>query len=291
MNKFRNHSAASQQHEHNLIRHYETLLTARESPILSADLVSGPDVSRAVARATHLLQAMLHTMLGEEIPPDADPLLLEYYPRDDEELDPASQAAQLESLLPLIEAAFPSNEDAPDWAQERETEIARLEAENAAMRRSLGIDPETLAECGVAAELEADLIRERQRGIYATLTRRRNESQGGGSAMNGNNAGYQYWDGNNNNAQPQQMAPPTQGQPFTPMSGAPLQRVGDMQAQPGMRASAGPGTRRPGMFGAGRGVVPPVASQAGGGGNGLWGSQPPLWQAAGSITGIDFSGR
>ncbi|KAK7063862.1 hypothetical protein R3P38DRAFT_3382606 [Favolaschia claudopus] len=282
MTKFRNHALATQQHELNLTRHYEALLLTRETQNLSIDLASGTDLARSLQRVSQLLRGMLRSMAGEETDfanPDPD------YDGGESGVgfvDPSDLEALVNALDEVGQPGYAGTEGREDWAFERECEITRLEQENAELRRMLGIDPESLAASGVNLDMERD------RGRYASLlsSRRRSGSgHGHGHMQQGSGDGprMSYWDANNggngnggNNMQQQQQQQQyqhqqqQQQQQQQQMSGAPLQRAMDLQ--PGMRI--GQATRRPGMFGAGRGMIPGGLGPAPGQSS-LWNSQPP----------------
>ncbi|KAJ7103139.1 hypothetical protein B0H15DRAFT_811100 [Mycena belliarum] len=295
MTKFRNHALATQQHELNLTRHYEALLLTRETQNLSLDLASGTDLARSLQRVSQLLRGMLRSMAGEDTDlhnPDPD------YDGGESGvgfIDPSDLQALVNTLDETGQAGYAGTDGREDWAFEREYEIARLEQENAELRRMLGIDPASLAASGVSLDFE------REPGRYASILSARRRS-GSGHMQQGSGDGprMSYWDNNGGNVQHQQQQQQQQHQHYQQqqqqqLSGAPLQRAMDLQ--PGMRV--GQGTRRPGMFGAGRGMVPgalgPSPSPPGPGS--LWSNQPqspaPMgerpWQTQGGVTGIEFS--
>ncbi|KAJ7508683.1 hypothetical protein B0H11DRAFT_38956 [Mycena galericulata] len=282
MAKFRNHALATQQHELNLTRHYEALLLTRETQNLSLDLASGTDIARSLQRVAQLLRGMLRSMAGEDTdqpPPDGD-----------EEgsvgfIDPSELEALVNALDERDQPGYAGTEGREDWAFERECEITRLEEENAALRRLLGIDPESLAASGVNVDLE------REPGRYASiLSARRRSGSGHVQQGSGDGSRMSYWENNGGNPQQQQQQQQQQYQQQQQMSGAPLQRAMDLQ--PGMRM--GQGTRRPGIFGAGRGMLPgglsPGPSPTGPGS--LWPPSAPAperpWQGPGGVTGMEF---
>ncbi|KAJ7492222.1 hypothetical protein FB451DRAFT_1217454 [Mycena latifolia] len=292
MAKFRNHALATQQHELNLTRHYETLLLTRETQNLSLDLASGTDLARSLQRVSQLLRGMLRSMAGEDTDlPNPDP---DYDGGESGAgfIDPSDLQALVNALDETGQGGYAGTEGREDWAFERECEIARLEQENAELRRLLGIDPESLAASGVNLDFE------REPGRYASILSARRRS-GSGHVQQGSGDGprMSYWDNNGGNGQQQQQQQQQQQyqQQQQQLSGTPLQRAMDLQ--PGMRM--GQGSRRPGMFGAGRGMVPgalgPGPSPPGPGS--LWSNQPPSpapmgerpWQAPGGVTGIEFS--
>ncbi|KAF7307316.1 hypothetical protein MIND_00525600 [Mycena indigotica] len=241
MAKFRNHALASQQYELNLTRHYEALLLTRETQTLSHDLASSSEITHSVQRIAHLLRATLQVMAGEDPDPE-----LEY--EAGEYIDP-------NELLSLVDAL----DNPEDWAVEREAEISRLEQENAALRRMLGIDPETLEANGVSVEVDREPAR------YALMLSRRRSASGDGPRMS-------YWD--NGQAQQQQTQQQQQQQQQQQMQQQQQQQRA-MDMQPMMRA--GQANRRPGMFGAGagRGVIPGAMGAPPQGP--MW-NPPPTWQ-------------
>ncbi|KAJ7665364.1 hypothetical protein DFH06DRAFT_1187127 [Mycena polygramma] len=276
MAKFRNHALATQQHELNLTRHYEALLLTRETQNLSQDLASGTDIARALQRVSHLLRGMLRSMAGE----DTDLPNPDDYDGSDGSLgfvDPSDLQALINALDETGQPGYTGTDGREDWAFERECEIARLEQENAELRRLLGIDPESLAASGVNIDLE------REPGRYASiLSSRRRSVSGHVHQGSGDGPRMSYWETNGNQQQQQQYQ----------QQGAPLQRAMDLQ--PGMRA--GQGSRRPGMFGAGRGMIPGGLGPAPPGTNSLWSNQAPPsqgperpWQSPGGVTAVDFS--
>ncbi|KAF7347479.1 hypothetical protein MVEN_01504100 [Mycena venus] len=269
MAKFRNHALATQQHELNLTRHYEALLLTRETQNLSMDLASGTDLARSLQRVSQLLRGMLRSMAGEDTDlPNPDP---DY---DGGEsgvgfVDPSDLEALVNALDETGQPGYTGTEGREDWAFERECEITRLEQENAELRRLLGIDPESLAASGVNLDFE------REPGRYASILSARRRS-GSGHMQQGSGDGprVSYWDtagGNGNTQQQQQQFQQQQQQ----LAGAPLQRAMDLQ--PGMRMGQ-QGSRRPGMFGAGRGMIPGGLGPAPGQGS-LWSNQPPPAQS------------
>ncbi|KAJ7269320.1 hypothetical protein B0H12DRAFT_1095213 [Mycena haematopus] len=283
MVKFRNHALATQQHELNLTRHYEALLLTRETQNLSMDLASGTDLARSLQHVSQLLRGMLRSMAGEDtdlLSPDPD------YDGGESGagfVDPSDLEALVNALDETGQPGYTGTNGREDWAFERECEIVRLEQENAELRRMLGIDPESLAASGVNLDLE------REPGRYASILSARRRS-GSGHAQQGSGDGprVSYWDtvGGNGNGQPQQFQQPQQQ-----LAGAPLARAMDLQ--PGMRMAQA--SRRPGMFGAGRGMIPGGLGPAPPGQGSLWSNQPPQpgpdrpWQSPGGVTGMEFS--
>ncbi|KAF8204292.1 hypothetical protein K438DRAFT_1580123 [Mycena galopus ATCC 62051] len=287
MAKFRNHALATQQHELNLTRHYEALLLTRETQNLSMDLASGTDLARSLQHVSQLLRGMLRSMAGEDTEDAAD------YGGDEHGggfVDPSDLEALVNALDERGQPGYTGTEGREDWAFERECEIARLEQENAELRRLLGIDPESLAASGVNLDLE------REPGRYASiLSARRRSGSGHMQQGSGDAPRVSYWEtngngnGNGQQQQQQQQQFQQQQQPQQQLGGAPLARAMDLQ--PGMRM--GQGTRRPGMFGAGRGMIPGGLGPAPG--SSLWSNQPPQpgpdrpWQSPGGVTSMEFS--
>lgn len=100
-----------QEHELNLIREYESALVAKETEVMTEDLNTNMAFSASLSRLGQNLRRTMRALNGEECPPDGI----------DDESDMAAVAAA-------------------DWALDRESELARLERENAELRRMLGID-------------------------------------------------------------------------------------------------------------------------------------------------------
>jgi hypothetical protein len=228
---------------------------------------------------------MLRSMAGEDTDlPNPDP---DYDGGESSVgfVDPSDLEALVNALDETGQPGYTGTEGREDWAFERECEIARLEQENAELRRLLGIDPESLAASGVNLDFE------REPGRYASILSARRRS-GSGHMQQGSGDGprMSYWETNGGNGNVQQQQ---QYQQQQQMAGAPLQRAMDLQ--PGMRI--GQGSRRPGMFGAGRGMIPGGLGPAPPSPGSLWSNQaqPPApgperpWQSPGGVTGIDFS--
>lgn len=225
-------------------------------------------------------------MAGE--PPVHDPVYLHQISGSDyDESDASLPPVEPSELLALIEAihesgrGYPGMEGREDWALERECEIHRLERENDELRRSLGIDPDSIAASGI--DMEAEIARMDAPRHPELSERRRNghSQQGSGDRWEPRPS---YWDGNGNgggNGGQQHQAfqpPPPPPPPNTITGGAPLQRAMDLPG--GMRMMQG---RRSGIFGGGqqpRGLVirgassvsipvpPPTSSLS------LWSNQP-----------------
>ncbi|KAF5392438.1 hypothetical protein D9757_002237 [Collybiopsis confluens] len=236
MVKFRNHSLAAQQHELTLARHYEALILAHQTQDISSDLASTANMTESLQRISRYLRDLLLAMASENI--DLDPHLAEH----EGFVDPAELLALIESSANPgddsdSDSLHPEFEIRPDWAQERENDIARLEKENERLRKVLGIDSDTIAASGV--DMEAELQRMNQ-GRHPELRDRRRDasghlsvSGGGGdqwersfSQMNINNQQMYMWDGPKNpgNSSNQPPLPPQYTQEIPLLGGAPLQR-------------------------------------------------------------------
>lgn len=143
MAKFRGHAVAAQQHEQTMIRHYETLLASRPELDGGVSFAHNP---AHLDQLAHHLRLALRALQGSDAGPDpAFSNELSAFDSDSEH--PASSDPSLEDP-----AAGPA-----DWAVERELEIARLEQENADLRRVLGIDgpisPEEARDMGLGMGL------------------------------------------------------------------------------------------------------------------------------------------
>ncbi|KAG6854142.1 hypothetical protein C0991_010053 [Blastosporella zonata] len=250
MSKFRNHALAAQRHELTLTRHYETLLHTREAYSQSSDLLTSTEMGYLLHRLSHHLRGLMRSLAGE--PPDPkDPLYDEHdmdlYPESPAEGDEPVSLSELEALLNALNVE--GEEERPDWALERETEISRLEEENKLLRRMLGIDEESMAEKGVVLDPVRD-----DPSRFAKLVPKRIQ-EGGDPRMRPG-----YWDDRERDVQigPGQMMHSQHdfGQGMHQMY--PGQRVLELQAldlQSGMRAGArGPGQgTKAGIIGRGRG--------------------------------------
>ncbi|KDR85558.1 hypothetical protein GALMADRAFT_132240 [Galerina marginata CBS 339.88] len=272
MSKFRNHALAAQQHEFTLTRHYEALLTSRDSQTLSSDLTINPNMAQSLQRLSHYLRGLMKTMAGENYDPyqNVDP---DYDGLGIEAVDLQELTTLLESLDERSTAGYPGTEGRQDWAIERECEISRLEQENEELRQMLGIDEANMTARGVTLDL--DRVESGRNSTYLSSSRRVppvNELYSHRPS---------YWENN----------------------GQPLQRAMDLQ--PGMRA--GPQARRTGIFGAGQ----QRGGFLGGVGRGMsvsvsgtpinasaWSNQPttPIpahnersWQLQGGSSGLDLN--
>ncbi|KAG6874393.1 hypothetical protein C0995_015129 [Termitomyces sp. Mi166 len=251
MSKFRNHALAAQRHELTLTRHYETLLQARETQSMSSDLLSSTEMAHVLRRLSHHLRGLLRSMAGE--PPDPSDLIydgsmdLEYEP------DTSVEIAELERLLDSLDDKGATEND---WAIEREIEIARLEKENAELRKLLHIDQASLDASGVVV----DPIRDDPSQFVRIIPKRVRDS-GDPRLRPG------FWDDppppppspwSSSLAAPLQLPGPQdlpiaqgylQGPSAGPGAGAALQRALDLQ--PGMRMGTRGQGRRSGIIGRG----------------------------------------
>ncbi|KAG6851391.1 hypothetical protein H0H93_005789 [Arthromyces matolae] len=274
MSKFRNHALAAQRHELTLTRHYETLLQARETHSMSSDLLSSTEMAQVLRRLSHHLRGLLHSLAGET-PDPSDPI---YDGSMDADFEPDTfvDVAELERLLEALDDKGISE---GEWAVERETEIARLEKENAELRRLLEIDEETMNASGIVL----DPIRDDPARFAKFVPRRVQE--GGDPRLR---PGQGFW------GEPLPPPPPPppplqmplqhepppiiQGYLQGPGSGGgpTLQRALDLQ--PGMRVAMRGQGRRPGIIGRG-------ARRGGFGGIPMgdgWQPAPPApWQGPG----------
>ncbi|KAI0931428.1 hypothetical protein AcV5_005081 [Taiwanofungus camphoratus] len=129
MSKFRSHALAAQRHELTLTQHYETLIIARETSLMHADLSNHTAVSQSLQRLAENLRALLRSIGGEG----------ESSQSPDHQVDTAGgnhDHDQSQSEEDLLEGLLGRD----DWALERETEVSRLEKENEELRKMLGID-------------------------------------------------------------------------------------------------------------------------------------------------------
>lgn len=124
MTKFRSHALASQRHELALTQHYETLILARETSLLQADLSGNTAVADSLQRLSANLRALVRSLQGE----------------DAESSGGGGEGSSTSAPPPSAEDLLDGLLDRDDWALEREREIARLEKENEQLRTVLGID-------------------------------------------------------------------------------------------------------------------------------------------------------
>ncbi|KAF9221008.1 hypothetical protein BS17DRAFT_786344 [Gyrodon lividus] len=125
MSAFRTRARDVQEHELALIREYESRLLAKESENLLRALSSTTAESISLGRISATLRGLMRILNGEEAP---SPSLS----------TPAPERAETNNS-PSEEFDCGTKEE-DDWALERECELARLERENAVLRRMLGLD-------------------------------------------------------------------------------------------------------------------------------------------------------
>ncbi|KAH9837314.1 uncharacterized protein C8Q71DRAFT_757668 [Rhodofomes roseus] len=215
MSKFRSHALASQRHELTLAQHYESLIMARETSLIQADLSGNTAVTESLSQLARNLRALLRSLSGEDPEPSDH----------SQEQGPSSEGG------PSEEELLDSLLGRDDWALEREAEIARLSQENEELRKLLGIDRASAEANGWLADEARELaVLDRRHSPFL----QRSESPG---AMG--------------NSRPQ----PGSYEPMPPLGGAGGGSVmlsgGNMQGvsqfqQPGMRGTF---NRRPAMFG------------------------------------------
>ncbi|KAG6831642.1 hypothetical protein H0H92_008719 [Tricholoma furcatifolium] len=259
---------AAQRHDLILTRHYETLLHTRETQFFSSDLLSSTEMAQVLQRLSHHLRGLLRSLAGE--PPDPTDLL--YDGSMDLDIEPESDApvdlSELEQLLATLSEKGISE---GDWAEEREVEIARLEKENAELKRLLHIDKETMDASGVFIDETRD-----NPSRFNKLVPRRIQEGGDPKMRPG------FWVDHPTAPQLlhqdlQLLSGPGMGHMSAyppPHVGSSLQRALDLQ--PGMRMGARGQGRRPGIIGRG--------ARQGGFGPGFMGEhwqppQPAPWQA------------
>ncbi|KZT72945.1 hypothetical protein DAEQUDRAFT_704740 [Daedalea quercina L-15889] len=233
MSKFRSHALASQQHELTLARHYESLIMARETSLMQADMSSNNAVTDSLVRLAELLHALLRSLNGENSESADRPNT------EGPETSSGGGLSEEELLDSLLER--------DDWALEREAEIARLGQENEELRKLLGIDRASAEANGWLADEARELATLDRR--HSPFTLQRSESPVGLV-----------------NRGPQ----PGSYEPMPPLGGAGGGSVmlsgnhlqgGSQFQQPGMRGTMG---RRPAMFGQrGRGSGSPMWDSAG----------------------------
>ena len=156
---------AAQQHESNIVRHYETLLDQESQPTRS-DFANPTSTEMPLFHLSHNLRALIRTMAGRAEPDfrGQEGASEEEAKTDGNPSEDPQDTESDESLLTLIEEH--------DWAVDRETEIQRLEAENERLRRILGIDEASAREHGVLADEERERDRYLSSGSSSSLSTR-----------------------------------------------------------------------------------------------------------------------
>ncbi|KAF9786741.1 hypothetical protein BJ322DRAFT_1003431 [Thelephora terrestris] len=162
MNKFRSYTVAAQQHESNIVRHYDTLLAQESQP----NITNPTATAMPLSHLSHNLRNLILTMAGRAEPdsPGQDPIdKAETNPDVDFSENPQDTESD-EALLTLIEDH--------DWMVDRETEIQRLEVENERLRKMLGIDEVSAREHGLLADEERERDRYLSSGSSSSLSTR-----------------------------------------------------------------------------------------------------------------------
>ncbi|KZT27550.1 hypothetical protein NEOLEDRAFT_1060281 [Neolentinus lepideus HHB14362 ss-1] len=166
MQKFRGHAQAAQMHELTLTRHYETLILSRETHTLHTDLSANSTAAHSLQRLSETLRALMRSLQGEEPPqPQSQPQSQSNSQSDSPQPDSQNPPPEGEERDPSQSPPEhePSDEDdlIPDynWALERETEIARLEAENEYLRQLLSIDTASASSLGIKQQVDDELQR------------------------------------------------------------------------------------------------------------------------------------
>lgn len=113
-----------QEHELALIRDYESKLLAKESENLLRALSASTAESASLSRISSTLRSLMRVLNGEEPSGSVS--------------SPTFQTAK-DTGSTMEEFDFGDKEE-DDWALERECELARLERENAVLRRMLGLE-------------------------------------------------------------------------------------------------------------------------------------------------------
>ena len=133
-----------QEQELSLVREYETRLIARETEEHAQRLAASSAYSESLTRMSRMLRKQLRALGGEDVT----------------EVPAGAQDAYRPEEWDALAAA--------DWALERESELARLEKENALLRRLMG--DESLNDDGPANERPVPLTVEevRQRLVFPT---------------------------------------------------------------------------------------------------------------------------
>ena len=146
--------AAAQQHESNIVRHYDALL-AQDSPSAMPDLANPTATAEPLFQLSHKLRALIRTMAGKAEPDSSGQEDTDNEAGAKPDTENPQDTESDETLLALIEDH--------DWMVDRETEIQRLGAENEQLRKMLGIDEASAREHGLVAD------EERERDRYLSL--------------------------------------------------------------------------------------------------------------------------
>ena len=266
---------AAQQHELTMTRHYESLIRNLDNSLPQNDFSTNPSATLSLHHLAHSLRALLRTMNGESPHPDSppqegsDPQDLQEY---DLSLSSTSSSAAAIPTPDELHALLTSRED---WAVERESEITRLEAENEALRRTLGIDRAAAAANGWLDDEARDVLTFRrptlshrsgspgQLGgggfVRGTIPLFDGQGPGQGQMGGGGGGGASTFMGMSAfNPAPGPGSGPAPGMNLglgpSQGPGGPVGAPGGSTLQPGMRGVQG---RRPAMFGRGRGGPPP----------------------------------
>ncbi|KAH7885338.1 hypothetical protein F5I97DRAFT_1810686 [Phlebopus sp. FC_14] len=143
MSAFRTRARDVQEHELALIRDYESKLLAKESENLLRVLSGSTAESASLGRISATLRHLMRVINGEETPGTGS------------------------RTLGIAEDFEFGEREEEDWALERECELARLERENAVLRRMLGLEvPEQesgsrtgTASVGVSGQQRTSVVR------------------------------------------------------------------------------------------------------------------------------------
>ncbi|KAM5536005.1 hypothetical protein V8D89_010263 [Ganoderma adspersum] len=303
MSKFRNHAFAAQQHELTMTRHYETLIQNLDNTLPQNDFSTNPSTTLSLHRLAHSLRALLRTMNGDSPHLDS-PSQEGSDSQDPHEHDLSiSSTSSSAAVIPTPDELHVLLTSREDWAVERESEITRLEAENEALRRTLGIDRAAAAANGWLDDEARDLLTFRrpppshragspgQLGgggfVRGTIPLFDGQGPGQGQMGGGGGGGASTFMGMSAfNPAPGPGSGPAPGVNLglgpSQGPGGPVGAPGGSTLQPGMRGVQG---RRPAMFGRGRGGPPPFW-------DGVNQNQPPperLWQQQGAGPGFDLN--
>ncbi|KAI0756527.1 hypothetical protein C8Q80DRAFT_1333403 [Daedaleopsis nitida] len=143
MTKFRNHAYAAQQHELTMTRHYEHLIQSLDTSLVQNDFSNNASATLSLYRLAQNLRSLMRSLSGE-LPESSEhehehehehAHAPEHGQGPDHDHDPA-----LTFDVPTLDELDALLAHREDWATEREHEIARLEHENAQLRRTLGVD-------------------------------------------------------------------------------------------------------------------------------------------------------
>lgn len=119
-----------------IVRDYERKILLRETEELSRALSQSTTFSSHLGRVGELLRSVMRTLGGEDtdlVPPPPDPSSSAPNNRDEQSTESSEAANSSDDAA--ADAKYEAELAAAEWALERESELARLEQENALLRQ------------------------------------------------------------------------------------------------------------------------------------------------------------